>query len=1123
MRFKRIAGFGATVALLVLGLSPSGWAGPGEGTVNGIVAGQPGTRTVTLLTGERVVVWPGSSGQVRVVAAKGRERIGYLRFQTAGHTMVIPNDAARLVASGKLDGRLFDVTELVRAGYDDAKRSDIPLIVRHPKQNGRTALAGVPVSSRRDLPAVAGSAATVAKRDATSAWNRLRTARSVGTIWLDGKRQVSLDESVPQIGAPAAWERGLTGDGIDVAVLDTGIDTTHADLAGKVTAAKDFTGEGTDDLYGHGTHVASTIAGSGAASAGKYRGVAPDAELLNGKVCDGFGSCEESWILAGMQWAAVEQHAKVVNLSLGGTDTPGVDPLEEAVGTLTEQTGTLFVIAAGNLLPWEQKCRVSSPASADAALAVGAVDGEEAIARFSCPGPRVGDNALKPDITAPGVGITAARAANGQLGEPGEDYVSLSGTSMATPHVAGAAAILAQQHPTWTGPQLKAALTGTAEPNAELSAFQQGAGRVAVDQVIDATLVAEPSGLGFGTQLWPHADDTPVSKQLTYRNLGDSALTVRLAAELTGPDGKPAPEGAVELSATSLTIPAGGSAPVTVTSDTDHGGPDGVYSGRITATAAGQSVGTPIGLEKEVESYDLTGTLTGPDGGPAEGLDVVYGLDNDVFELVESGSEPWTLRLPKGRYAVASYLDLEDGDELSHYSALRPLVRLDHDVSVAQDLRAAKPVSVRAERAEAMVDVYSVNYVQYGSGGRRFASYSGQSPGVKIYTAQLGPPVPGKELVSWLDVQGGVPGPDGDFRNTPYIYALGYTKQGAYFTGLDRVVRDRDLVKVVHEQAAQTEGRLANREFFGSPDANSGSWLSFLYDDLPGQVTVFHTPDQPMRWAGFASQGRLGEDGWYESDHFLQQDWRTYRPGRTYRERWNVAAFSPRFTPYVFEPVAPLGRNGDTVQATFMLFGDGNGHGGDSIVDDGWERTMTCDGKPAKLVLDYGVPSFGRYAVPAERSRCSFAVSTSREQIGNSEVSTRLAAKWTFDTEHVPLTDPETIEGWRPIPAWVVGFAPSVDDHNRNHEGPVQFVPVDVTPNPGSKVGTLRAVDVEASTDDGVSWWKAPVLPVGNGRYLAVVATGNTAASFVSLRTKASDSKGNTYEATIVRAYGLSR
>src|SRR5690606_16016887 len=123
----------------------------------------------------------------------------------------------------------------------------------------------------------------------------------------------------------------------------------------------------------------------------------------------------------------------------------GTEPQDQAVDQLTAQTGALFVIAAGNSGPNSQT--VSSPGSADTALTVAAVDRSDRLANFSSRGPRRGDGALKPEIAAPGVGIVAARAGGAQIGDL---YTSSTGTSMATPHVAGAAAILAQKYPDWT-------------------------------------------------------------------------------------------------------------------------------------------------------------------------------------------------------------------------------------------------------------------------------------------------------------------------------------------------------------------------------------------------------------------------------------------------------------------------------------------------------------------------------------------------------------------------------------------------------------------------------------------------------------------------------------------------
>ncbi len=154
-------------------------------------------------------------------------------------------------------------------------------------------------------------------------------------IQLDRKlvKPSALDRNLIQVNAQAAWDAGATGQGAKLAVLDTGVDATHPDLAGRVAAAEDFTGavDPTDRL-GHGTHVAGIAAGSGAAAAGERRGLAFDADLLVGKVCDDTGSCADSAIIAGMEWAAA-QGAKVVNLSLGGPHTDGLEPGRGGTGT----------------------------------------------------------------------------------------------------------------------------------------------------------------------------------------------------------------------------------------------------------------------------------------------------------------------------------------------------------------------------------------------------------------------------------------------------------------------------------------------------------------------------------------------------------------------------------------------------------------------------------------------------------------------------------------------------------------------------------------------------------------------------------------------------------------------
>ncbi|MEU9189832.1 S8 family serine peptidase [Streptomyces sp. NPDC048484] len=576
------SGAAAVATALALGMAPGIRPGPAAAAETAPAGGTApsGGRTVTLITGDTVTT-DGTGRVTGVRAGEGREDVAISVHRYQDRSYVIPEDAMRPLAEGTVDRRLFDVTELLASDHDDAQRDSTPLIVTYRKAGEASAkreLAAADADAGRDLPVINGQAVEAPRSGTAQVWNALtdagtgdragatRIASGIGKVWLDAARTASLDKSVPQIGAPTAWASGYDGKGVTIAVLDTGVDQTHPDLADQEIAEKNF-GSSPDnvDRVGHGTHVASTAAGSGAKSGGRYKGVAPGAKILDGKVLNDSGSGSESDIIAGMQWA-VDQNANVVNLSLGGADTAGTDPLEEAVNTLSAKTGTLFVIAAGNEGP--RAGTIGSPGSAAAALTVGAVDKQNRIATFSSVGPTQ-DGSLKPDLTAPGRFIVAAKATEGTIGVPaGDGYVSLNGTSMATPHVAGAAAILAQRHPDWTGQQLKQALVSSAKPTTGLTVRQQGTGRVDVAKAVGQTVSGEASSVDFGTQRWPHTDDAPLTKQITYRNTGTSAVTLGLTVQATDADGKSAPRGLLSVSPKRVTVPAGGTASVDVTADT---------------------------------------------------------------------------------------------------------------------------------------------------------------------------------------------------------------------------------------------------------------------------------------------------------------------------------------------------------------------------------------------------------------------------------------------------------------------------------------------------------------------------------------------------------------------------
>jgi len=1058
--------------------------------------------TITLVTGDRVTVLP--TGDVSVEAGPGRDGMAFETRTVSGHVRVIPADAGPLLASNTMDPRLFDVTQLIRDGYD--KRDSLPLILTGSEAGVR----GIPgLSGVRGLPAAGAVAARQERGKAADAWRALtdrpghRLRSGVGKVWLDGVRRPTLDVSVPQIGAPGAWAAGYTGTGTTVAVLDTGIDDTHPDLVGQVAERVNFTeGEEADgDFAGHGTHVASTVAGTGAASGGLYKGVAPGAKLLDGKVCAGY--CYESWILAGMAWAA--SRAKVINLSLGGADTSGLDPVEQAVQTLSEQYGTLFVVAAGNA-DGVTEGSISSPGTAPAALTVGAVDSTDAVAVFSRRGPGP-DGSLKPEITAPGVAITAARSKDANVdfpGSAGDPYVELSGTSMATPHVAGSAALLAQQHPDWSGQRLKAALMAAAQPNTAYSVYAQGAGRLDAARAVRQAVTSTTAGVSFGFRAWPHTDDEVTAKTVTYHN--DGAQPVTLALDLPG-----TPMGMFTTSAASVTVPAGGDATITVTADT-RVGPDGRFGGWLTATAGDVVVRTPVVVDKEVESYDVTLTHLDRTGGTPSFFDTQLARrDSDTYQQSIWGPDPGgtvMLRLPKGHYTLTSFLfhwpdtppptkgvtAAASADEQYAVVLAQPDIDVTGPMSISLDARAAQPITVTvpptdAEQYDAVVAAYTRRPHGTAGGALIGGSFDG------IYTAQLRPAATDDGFVSILSGQWARADADGNLWNSPYTYALSFPERGRMATGFQRAVTDAQLARVRADFARAQPGTAGLKRIrSGLTSYGVGNFAPSIGFDLPFTRTEYYTADPDVTFSGDFSELSLSTQEPISS--VFTDGGTAYRVDRAYHERWNRAVFAPGVGGGVWEGVT---RSGDTLLVDAQMYADGDGRPGSSVMRS-FAGTLYRDGvkdrdlDPESLGMGVDVPpgpATYRLELRAERD---FALST------------RTEVAWTFRSGHVD-------GGSVALPLWAIRLAPDVDRYDGVPANGVHSLAVSAVAQAGSQPGQLTGLTVETSVDDGLTW-------------RAVSGTGGCAqvrtpagSGFVSLRSTATDSAGNTVRQTVIRAY----
>ncbi|MCD9878430.1 S8 family peptidase [Streptomyces guryensis] len=1084
---------------------------------------------VTLVTGDTVSM-DGTGRVTGVRRGTGRGHIGFSIRRFAGHTYVVPQDATRLLDSGRLDRRLFDITQLFKDGYDDAHRKQVPLIVSYRGGSGtqagaRRALAAADADVERMLPAVRGVALSVDKPDIDDVWRALTTpvaghtavaaAPGIDRVWLDAEVKVAAQDSdaldpeggVAQIGAPAAWKQGYDGKGVKVAVLDTGVDATHPDLKGSILKTKDFAGSdtgsdtgSTDDRQGHGTHVASTIVGSGAESHGKYKGVAPGAKLLVGKVMDDTGVGSDSSIIAGMQWA-VAQGAKVVSMSLGDTDTPGVDPLEKAVNSLSASSHALFVIAVGNDGPSDTT--VGTPGSAASALTVAAVDRHDKVADFSSRGPTA-DGALKPDIAAPGVDIVAARAAHGSEGEevaPG--YVKMSGTSMATPHVAGAAAILAQEHPDWTGERIKAALTASAKPLTGTTAYEAGAGRVDLNQATGATAATEPSSVGFGVAKWPHDDDQPTPRTLTYRNSGTKPVTLDLASDVTGPDGGSAPAGMFTVSPARLTVPAGGTAQATVTADTRLGGADGAYSGAVTASGDGQSVRTALGVIREVESHKLKLTVTRRDGkrDDAPGVTVANLDTGKQYTPFDDGKNhpdgTVTLRLPKGHYVV----DAQTTDSRGKTALLvAPRLTLDHDTSLALDGRRAEPVKITAPDRRATARDAQVLFAARGA--KPAYDYAGGNT-VDAGDTALGQIGSSTAAGSFVAQFGGI------WQRTAVspAYNLVTTRTGSFFTGLNRSFSStRDMARVNTSVATALSGADTTPQVNWSiPDWPQLGRASLALEGArrpapTASVVQYLSTDRGLRW----NLGTVIGNGSHNEDTFNFLTDRRFEPGHTYRVTFDGGVHGPAVAPASGTGAKRLG---GFYYVCVPMFSDGPGNLAylpqatiTTRLSSG-SRVFTSTTDDTCLNVYGGLP-----AAPTP-----YRLSISADRTKDYRTSDHVDAVWTFTSR-----DNGETKGV-PFPLSVVRFHPKLSLTDTAKAGARVTVPLSLQ-GPAAAKGHLKSLTVRVSYDGGRTWRTVAVHTDRSGKWYLTL-THPKKPGTVSFRAALTDTDGNTATQTIHTAY----
>jgi minor extracellular serine protease Vpr len=370
--------------------------------------------------------------------------------------------------------------------------------------------------------------------------SQLRTSPEIKKIHKVTRVSKYLEQSVGKINAPQVWTqiddegKTITGQGIKVAIIDTGIDYTHPDLGGclgagcKVAQGYDFIDDDDDpmDVDGHGTHVAGIVAASGPT----LKGVAPDAILMAVKVLNDQGVGFSDTIIAGIEFAvdpdgdpATDDGAHVINMSLGGPGGPN-DPISVAVNNAVD-AGVIVVVAAGNDGNFGDIGRFS-PSSAEKAITVGSTNKSDELSIFSSKGPSLISGQLKPEIVAPGSDIKSL-APNGA-------YISLDGTSMASPHVAGAAALIVQAKLGISPIRAKTLLISGAV-NLDLEPFEQGFGRLDINASINNELLIVSSDLILG-RIDDGQQSYSFNREIVLENTSDIDVQLTVGIPTTFPE-----------------------------------------------------------------------------------------------------------------------------------------------------------------------------------------------------------------------------------------------------------------------------------------------------------------------------------------------------------------------------------------------------------------------------------------------------------------------------------------------------------------------------------------------------------------------------------------------------------
>ena len=530
----------------------------------------------------------------------------------------------------------------------------------------------------------------------------IKNLKYVKSVYEDSIVKVFLENSVHLINANELWNfkddnnRNITGEGIKIAIIDTGVDYTHPDLGNctktqfingsceKVIGGYDFVNSDNDpmDDNGHGTHVAGIAAGNGT-----LKGVAPNARLLAYKVLDAWGYGYSSDIINAIEMA-VENETDIILLSLGMESSPN-HPLAQAVNNAVD-SGVLVVVAAGNSGPHYET--INCPGNARKALTVGASNSSNGVASFSSRGPVIWEDEvfLKPEVVAPGVKICSAQwdsAYNEYLCKD-DKHINLTGTSMAAPHVAGAAALLKQAHPDFSVEDIKSSLMLTATDLGD-EIIVQGTGRINVTKAYNTSILTYPQTIDISFQ---GDGNTVGSKEVRIKNLRPYQITVNIIPENARNKNKEEFQ-IITVNASSIDIPSSSEVALNVTMNLT--GVSDIVFGKIILVVEGNNYTLPY-IGANLVNLSIIVNSTEPLYPDIYLHDDSLNTKRVAYQLYDFYGNNYTFKIPAGNnytiYAIGDFLN-----ESSEYILVGYVSSLQKNMNLVLNLSDARKFSVRGE------------------------------------------------------------------------------------------------------------------------------------------------------------------------------------------------------------------------------------------------------------------------------------------------------------------------------------------------------------------------------------------------------------------------------------------